>query len=106
MPGAPSRFLLLVAMPGATSCVLHGYPFPGHTQAAEILSELREAQSRLEAGTLARATTSVRGQLNLSSRVTQSAAASTPQMPTAFLLGTKGIATRSKDITRGSWPYY
>ena len=22
------------------------------------------------------------------------------------LLGTKGIATRSKDATRGSWPYY
>ena len=23
-----------------------------------------------------------------------------------WLLGAKGIATRSKDATRGSWPYY
>ena len=25
---------------------------------------------------------------------------------TRTLLGAKGIATRSKDATRGSWPYY
>ena len=25
---------------------------------------------------------------------------------TSLLLGAKGIATRSKDATRGSWPYY
>ena len=30
----------------------------------------------------------------------------TESKTTRTLLGAKGIATRSKDATRGSWPYY
>jgi len=84
-PGAPSSFLFLVVMPGAPSSVLA----PDRTTNLA----LREL-SCFSSG------------LCLQEATPRELCRRRPDQIERTLLGASGIATRNKDATGGSWPYY
>ena len=82
--------------PQLTIDLVHLYQYPTDKSRAEVWQSIDRCLSNLLINLL------VVGDFNTD--LTQ--LANEPRLGTRTQLGAPGIATRSKDATRGSWPYY